>query len=400
MSQNQNKDNREVVIVSTARTPIGSFLGALSSIPAPKLGAVAIKAALERANLDPKLVDQVFMGNVLSAGIGQAPARQAAIYSGIPQSAAATTVNKVCGSGMQAVNLARNAILTGESECVVAGGMENMSLAPYILPEARTGLRMGEKKIVDTMVSDGLWDPYNNFHMGTAAEKCVKEYKFTREDQDRFAKQSFERAQNAIKTGAFKAEIAPVAIPQKKGDPIQFDTDEGPAKADFSKMPGLKPVFDKEGTITAANASTINDGAAAVLVTSREFADKHGLKPVARILSCAVHAQAPEWFTTAPVEAMKKALNKAGLKPSDIDLWEVNEAFAVVALAAAKGVEIDESKLNVNGGGISLGHPIGASGARLITTLVHALGQRGGKRGVASLCIGGGEGIAMVIERL
>jgi acetyl-CoA C-acetyltransferase len=392
--------SKEVVIVSAVRTPIGSFLGALSSLPAPQLGATAIKAALERGKVDPKLVDQVFMGNVLSAGVGQAPARQAMIYAGIPQSAGATTVNKVCGSGMQAVNLARNAILTGESECVVAGGMENMSQAPYILPDARTGFRMGEKKVLDTMVSDGLWDPYNNFHMGNAAELCVKEHKFSREEMDRYAKQSFERAQHAIKMGAFRNEIVPVAIPQRKGDPVLFDTDEGPGKADFGKMAALKPAFDKAGAITAANASTINDGAAALVVTSREFADKHGLKPMARIVSCAIHSQAPEWFTTAPVEAMKKALAKGGLKASDIDLWEVNEAFAAVALAAAKGVEIDESRLNVNGGGISLGHPIGASGARILATLLHAMAHRNAKRGLGSLCIGGGEGIAMIVERV
>jgi acetyl-CoA C-acetyltransferase len=391
---------KEVVIVSAARTPIGSFLGALSTIPAPRLGAVAIKAALERGKVDPKWVDQVIMGNVLSAGEGQAPARQAMIYAGIPQSCPATTINKVCGSGMQAVNLARNAILAGESECVVAGGMENMSLAPYLMDDARTGFRMGEKKIKDSMVSDGLWDPYNNFHMGSAAELCVKEYKFTREEQDRFAKQSFERAQAAQKSGAFKAEIAPVAIPQKKGDPIQFDTDEGPSKVDFSKMAALRPAFDKDGTITAANASTINDGASAVIVCSREFADKHGLKPMARILSCGIHAQAPEWFTTAPVEAMKKALAKAKLTPGDIDLWEVNEAFAVVALAAEKGLEIPESKLNTLGGGISLGHPIGSSGSRILTTLLYAMQAKGAKRGLGSLCIGGGEGIAMVVERI
>lgn len=392
--------NKEVVIVSAARTAIGGFLGALSTVPAPRLGAQAIKATLEKAKLDPKLVDQVFMGNVLSAGIGQAPARQAMIYAGIPQSAGATTVNKVCGSGMQAVNLARNAILTGESECVIAGGMENMSLAPYLMTDARTGFRMGEKKVLDSMVSDGLWDPYNNFHMGTAAEKCVKEYKFSREEQDRFAKQSFERAQNAIRSGAFKNEITPFPVPQRKGDPVLFDTDEGPGKADFSKMSGLKPAFEKDGTITAANASTINDGAAALLVTSAEFAKKHGLTPMARILSSAVHSQAPEWFTTAPVEAMKKALNKANLKQGDIDLWEVNEAFAVVALAAAKGLEIPEEKLNVNGGGISLGHPIGASGARILVTLLHTMQAKGAKRGMGSLCIGGGEGIAMIVERI
>ncbi|MGZ3651555.1 MAG: thiolase family protein [Bdellovibrionota bacterium] len=392
--------SKEVVIVSAARTPIGSFLGALSAIPAPRLGAIAIKSALERAKLDPKKVDQVIMGNVLSAGSGQAPGRQAMIYAGIPHSVPATTINKVCGSGMQAVNLARNAILAGESECIVAGGMENMSLAPYLMEEARTGFRMGEKKLKDSMVSDGLWDPYNNYHMGNAAELCVKEYKFSREEQDRFAKQSFERAQASIKNGAFKNEIVPVPIPRKKGDPVLFDTDEGPGKVDFAKMPGLRAVFEKDGTNTAANASTINDGAAALIVTSREFADKNGLKPMAKILSCGIHAQAPEWFTTAPVEAMKKALAKAGLKNSDIDLWEVNEAFAVVALAAAKGLEIPESKLNIFGGGISLGHPIGASGARILATLVHQMANKGVKRGLGSLCIGGGEGIAMILERI
>lgn len=392
--------SKEVVIVAASRTAIGSFLGTLSNTPAPRLGAAAIKAALEKAHLDPKKIDQVIMGNVLTAGEGQAPARQATIFSGIPESVGATTINKVCGSGLQAVNLARNAIIAGESDCVVAGGMENMSLTPYLMPEARTGLRMGEKKIIDSMVHDGLWDVYKNFHMGNAAELCVKEYKFTREEQDRFAKQSFERAQAAIKAGAFKNEIVPFAIPQKKGDPLMFDTDEGPAKADFSKMPGLRPVFEKDGTITAANASTINDGAAALIVTSREFADKNGLKPLARIISTGFHAQAPEWFTTAPVEAMKKALNKANLKPSDIDLYEVNEAFAVVTLAAAKSLEIPETKLNINGGAIALGHPIGASGARILVTLLHSMTNKGAKRGLASLCIGGGEGIAMIVERI
>lgn len=392
--------NKEVVIVSAARTPIGSFLGALSAIPAPRLGAVAIKAALERGGLDPKKVDQVIMGNVLTAGEGQAPARQAMIYAGIPHSVPAMTINKVCGSGMQAVNLARNAILAGESECVIAGGMENMSLAPYLMEDARTGFRMGDKKLKDSMVSDGLWDPYNNFHMGSAAEICVKEFKFTREEQDRFAKQSFERAQAAIKNGAFKAEIAPVAIPQKKGDPLNFDTDEGPSKADFAKMPGLRAAFEKDGTITAANAATINDGAAALLITSREFADKNGLKPLAKIVSCGIHAQAPEWFTTAPVEAIRKALAKAGLKQGDIDLWEVNEAFAMVAMAAAKSLEIPESKLNLLGGGVSLGHPIGSSGARILTTLVHLMAAKNAKRGMGALCIGGGEGIAMLLERI
>lgn len=392
--------SKEVVIVAAARTAIGSFLGGLSSIPATQLGAIAIKGALEHAKLDPAKVEQVIMGNVLSAGLGQAPARQALIGAGIPKSSGATTINKVCGSGLQAVSLARNAIIAGESECVVAGGMENMSLAPYIMPEARTGLRMGNKPFVDSMVNDGLWDIYNNFHMGSAGEMCAKEFKFSREDQDKYARQSFERAQAAVKSGAFKKEIVPVPVPQRKGDPVNFDTDEGPGKADFSKMGTLKPAFDKGGTITAANAATINDGAAALVVTSREFADKNGLKPLARILSVGFHAQAPEWFTTAPVEAMKSALKKANLQVSDIDLWEVNEAFAVVAMAAAKGVEIPEEKMNVLGGGISLGHPIGASGARILTTLIHALEARNVKRGMAALCIGGGEGIAMIVERV
>jgi acetyl-CoA C-acetyltransferase len=388
------------VILSAARTPIGSFLGSLSAIPAPRLGAVAIKAVLERAGITGDKVNQVIMGNVLSAGEGQAPARQASIFAGIPHAAGATTINKVCGSGMQSINLAKNAILSGESECVVAGGMENMSLTPYLIQDARTGFRMGEKKMIDSMVHDGLWDVYNNFHMGNAAELCVKEYHFTREEQDRFAKQSFERAQAAIKSGSFKKEIAPVSVPQRKGDALLVDTDEGPAKVDFAKMATLKPVFEKDGTVTAANASTINDGAAALVVASEDFAKRNGIKPLARIISCAIHSQAPEWFTTAPVEAVKKALAKANMKPSDIDLWEVNEAFAMVALAAIKGLEIPEEKLNVNGGAISLGHPIGASGARVVVTLLHALEQRGLKRGLATLCIGGGEGIAMIVERL
>lgn len=392
--------SKEVVIVSAARTAVGSFLGGLSTIPAPQLGAIAIKGALEKAKLDPTKVDQVIMGNVLTAGVGQAPARQAMIFGGIPKSCGATTINKVCGSGLQAVALARNAILAGESECVVAGGMENMSLAPYLSNDARTGMRMGNKTLVDSMVSDGLWDVYNNFHMGTAGEMCAKAENFTREAQDAYAKRSFERAQAAIKSGAFKNEIVPVAVPQRKGEPVNFETDEGPSKVDFAKMGSLKPAFDKAGTITAANAATINDGAAAIVVTSREFADKNGMKPMARILSVGYHAQEPEWFTTAPVQAIKNALKKANLTVGDIDLFEVNEAFAVVAMAAAKNVEIPEDKMNVHGGGISIGHPIGASGARILTTLVHALEAQGKKRGLAALCIGGGEAIAMIVERV
>lgn len=389
---------KEVVIVSAARTALGSFMGGLSTIPAPKLGAVAIKAAIERAGIKGEQVDQVIMGNVLTAGVGQAPARQAMIFAGLPQSVPAMTINKVCGSGLQAVNLAKNAILAGEAEVVVAGGQENMSLAPH-MQYLRNGVRMGEVKFEDSMIKDGLWDVYNQFHMGIAAEKCAKEFKFTREEQDRFARQSFERAQAAIKSGFFKKEIAAVMVPGKAGE-VAFDTDEGPGKANFEKMPTLKPVFDKSGTVTAANASTINDGAAAVIVMSGDKAKQLGVKPLARILSCSYHAQAPEWFTTAPVEAVKKAVKAANLTINDIDLFEVNEAFAVVALAAAKGCEIPEAKMNVYGGAISLGHPIGASGARVLTTLLHGLEAQNKKRGLATLCIGGGEGIAMVVERV
>ena len=390
--------SKEVVIVSAARTALGSFMGGLSSIPAPKLGAVAIKAALERANIKGELIDQVIMGNVLTAGVGQAPARQATIFSGLPQSVPAMTINKVCGSGLQAVNLARNAILAGESEIVVAGGMENMSLAPHV-QYLRAGVRMGEVKFEDSMIKDGLWDVYNQFHMGIAAEKCAKEFNFTRAEQDRFARQSFERAQASQKSGQFKKEICAVMVAGKAGE-TPFDTDEGPGKANFEKMPQLKPVFDKAGTVTAANASTINDGAAALVVMSGEKAKSLGIKPMARILSSAYHAQAPEWFTTAPVEAMKKALKRANLSASEIDLFEVNEAFAVVALAAAKSCEIPEAKMNVFGGAISLGHPIGASGARILTTLLYGLESQNKKRGLASLCIGGGEGIALIVERI
>lgn len=389
----------DVIIASAARTAIGSFMGSLSSVSAPQLGATSIKAAMNNINLDPSKVDQVIMGNVLSAGVGQAPARQAMIFGGIPKSTAAMTINKVCGSGLQAVNLARNAILAGESEIVVAGGMENMSMVPHFA-YMRSGTKMGDIKFKDGMVADGLWDVYNNFHMGSAAEMCAKEYKFTREEQDRYAKQSFERAQKAQKDGCFSKEIVGVEVPQRKGDPILVDSDEGPGKVRFDKMPTLRPAFEKDGTITAANASSINDGAAATVVMSSDKAKDLGIKGMARIRSCAIHSQDPEWFTTAPVEATKKALQKAGLTAGDIDLYEVNEAFAVVALATAKGVEIPEDKMNVNGGAISLGHPIGASGARILTTLLYALEAQDKTLGLATLCIGGGEGISMVVERI
>ncbi len=391
---------REVVIAAVARTPIGSFQGALSSIPAPRLGAIAIEAALKRAGIEGSQVSEVIMGNVLTAGIGQAPARQAAIYAGIPNSVPALTINKVCGSGMKAVMLGAQSIMVGESEVVVAGGMENMSLAPYLLPNARTGLRMGNQPFIDSMVHDGLWDPYNNQHMGNCAELCAREKTFTRKEQDDYAIESFKRAQEATKQGYFKDEIAPVTIPGKKGESTLFDTDEGPAKAQFDKIPGLKPVFDKAGSVTAANASTINDGAAALVLMSAEKAKELGIKPLARIVSTAKFAQSPEWFTTAPAEGMRKALKKANWNVKDVDLFEVNEAFALVALAAARDLEIPLNKLNVWGGAVLLGHPIGSSGARILVTLVSALKKNNLKKGIAGICIGGGEATAVCVEVL
>lgn len=390
---------KPVYVLAARRTPLGSFMGALSTVPAPKLGATAIEAALKDAGVKPDAVEQVYMGCVLSAGIGQAPARQAAIFAGLPKSVPCTTVNKVCGSGMKAVMLAAQSIETGEADLVVAGGMENMSLVPHYLEGTRSGFRMGHQKMVDGMIKDGLWDPYGDVHMGNCAELCAKEMKFSREEQDAYAIESFKRAQGAIKNGAFKAEIASVAIQQKKGDPVLVDTDEGPGKAQFDKMPKLSPVFQKDGTVTAANASTINDGAAALVLASEEYVKRTGAKPIAKLIGYASHAQAPEWFTTAPVEASRKALKKSGWDSKEVDLWEVNEAFAVVAMAARKELGIADEKLNVHGGGVSLGHPIGASGARILVTLVHALATQGKKKGLASICIGGGEGTAVTIER-
>ena len=391
---------RDVVIVSAVRTALGSFQGVFTSVPAPRLGAAAIEGALKQAGVSPDQVSEVIMGNVLGAGQGQAPARQAAVYAGLPKSVPALTINKVCGSGMKAVMLAAQSIRLGDSEVVVAGGMENMTQSPYLLPTARAGFRMGHQQAVDSMVHDGLWDPYNNQHMGNCAELCAREKSFSREQQDQYAIESFKRAQESQKNGAFKAEIVPVAVAGRKGESTLIDTDEGPGKAQFDKMPGLKPVFDKNGSVTAANASTINDGAAALVLMSAEKAQKLGLKPLARVVSTGQHAQAPEWFTTAPADAMKNAAKKAGWAMNEIDLFEVNEAFAVVALAAQTDLEIPHSKLNVRGGAISLGHPIGASGARIIVTLVHALQQMNLKRGMAGICIGGGEATAVCIERL
>ncbi|MBY0553398.1 acetyl-CoA C-acetyltransferase [bacterium] len=389
----------KVVIVSAARTPVATFQGAFANLPATKLGSIAIKAALEKANVKGVDVSEVIMGQVLTAGAGQAPARQAAIYAGVANSTPCLTINKVCGSGLKAVMLASDSIRLGQSVIAVAGGQENMTLAPHLLENSRVGYRMGSQSIVDSMIKDGLWDPYNNFHMGNAAEICSKEFNFTREAQDTFAIDSYKKAQKAIASGLFKNEIAAVTIEGKKGN-IVVDTDEEPGKALFDKIPGLKPAFDKEGTITAANASKINDGAAALVLMSESEAKKRGLKPLATILSYATFAQEPKYFTTAPVGAIKKSLELANLKIAEIDHYEINEAFANVTMAAQKSLEIPAEKTNIHGGAIAIGHPIGASGARILTTLVHSLHTNNLKRGLATLCIGGGEAVSLIIEKV
>jgi acetyl-CoA C-acetyltransferase len=388
-----------VYVVAAARTPIGAFLGTISSLRAPDLGATAIKGALARAKLGPDAVQEVFMGNVLSAGIGQAPARQAAIFAGIPNSVPATTVSKVCGSGMQAVIFGAKTIAVGDADIVVAGGMESMSNAPYYLEKARSGYRMGDGKIVDGMIFDGLWDPYSNLHMGTCGDRCAAEYKFTREAQDEYAKESFRRALAAQKEGSFDAEIEPVSVPQKKGEALSVKADEGPGKGDPSKFASLKPAFSKDGTITAANASSINDGASALVLASERAVKEHRLEPMARIVGYGGAAQAPEWFTTAPAKAIDDTVARLGLKKDQIDLYEINEAFAVVTMAVEKLSGLEHSRVNVRGGAVALGHPIGATGARLLTTLLYAMRDRKEKRGLASLCIGGGEALAVVVER-
>ncbi|MBX3737013.1 MAG: thiolase family protein [Candidatus Didemnitutus sp.] len=388
----------DIVILSATRTPIGAFQGALASVPASRLGAAAIKAAVAQAGIAPADVSDCLMGNVLQAGQGQAPARQAVIHAGLPTSTRCITVHKVCGSGMQTVMGAAHFLAGGMGTIAVAGGMENMSQAPYLLPKARDGYRMGHGQIIDSMITDGLWDPYNNVHMGNCGEKCAAKYAFTREQQDAFSIASYQRANAAQKSGAFAAEIAPVEIADAKGNVTKVEHDEGPAKVRYDKIPQLKPAFQKDGTITAANASSINDGAAALVVTTAAHAAAKGLKPIARLAGFGGHAQDPVWFTTAPVPATQNALQQAGWSVADVDLWEVNEAFAVVPMAFMHELGVPPDKLNVNGGAIALGHPIGASGARIIVTLIHALKQRGLKRGVAAICIGGGEGLAACVE--
>jgi acetyl-CoA C-acetyltransferase len=391
---------REVVVVSAKRTPVGSFQGSLSTIPATKLGSVVINGILDETKIDLNEIDEVIMGCVLPAGQGQAPARQAALGAGLPNSVECMTINKVCGSGIKSVMLATQAIQVGDAEVIIAGGMENMSLAPYLLPKARVGYRMGDGQLIDSMVNDGLWDVYNNIHMGSCAEMCAIERKYSREVQDTFAIESYKRAQAAQKNGSFDTEIIQVEVPQRKGDPIIVNLDEEPGRTNFDKIPKLRPAFKKDGTVTAANASKINDGAAAMLVMSKDKAEKLNLKPLVRIITQASAAQAPEWFITAPSKAIAKALEKANLKADEIDLWEINEAFAPVAMAAIDDFNLNVKKVNVNGGAIAIGHPIGASGARIFTTLVQAMIKQNAKLGLATLCIGGGEASAVIVERI
>ncbi len=385
-------------VVGAARTPIGSFAGTLSALAAPALGAAAVRAAVERSRVPAEAVEQVIMGNVIGAGLGQAPARQAGIGAGIPTSHGALTVNKVCGSGLMAIGLAGQAIRLGEADVVVAGGMESMSNAPYLLPQARGGHRLGHGRVVDAMIHDGLWDPYNDFHMGSAAERCAKSHDVSRAAQDAYATESYRRAQAAIAEGRFRDEIVAIEVPGRRG-PTRVDADEEPARVDFDRIGGLKPAFEAGGTITAANASTIADGAAAALVASEVACTRHGLTPRARIVATASAGRAPAEFPIAPVDAVRRVLERAGLSTTDVDLYEINEAFAVVAIACMRALDLDPARVNVHGGAIALGHPIGASGARVLVTLLHALEQRGLRRGLATLCLGGGEAIAMVIDR-
>ena len=392
--------NEDVVIASACRTPIGSFAGSLSSYSAPKLGSLVISDVLKRSGVKPEQVDEVIMGCVLTAGIGQAPARQAALFAGLPQSVECMTVNKVCGSGLKAVMLASQAIQLGDADIVVAGGMESMSNTPYLLDKARAGYRMGHSQLIDSMIKDGLWDVYNDFHMGNAAELCAKNCNIPREAQDSFSIKSYKRALEAQKNFHFKDEIIPVTIAQRGGEPVIVDEDEEPRKVKFEKIPTLKPAFVKDGTVTAANSSKINDGAAALVMMSHARAKDLGITPLAKIVAYASSAKAPAEFTTAPADVIPKVLKKARLSANDIDLFEINEAFAVVALAVNKILGLDQEKVNVNGGAIALGHPIGASGARILVTLVYAMKQRSAKRGMAAICIGGGEAGGMIVERI
>lgn len=390
---------QHAVIVSAVRTPLGSFNGVFSAIPATKLGSVAIAEALKRINLPPERVEDVYMGCVLSAGLGQAPARQASIGAGIPHAVGATTVNKVCGSSVQTAIMASQAIALGEARIIVAGGMENMTRAPYLLEKARQGYRLGHGELTDSLIKDGLWDVYNNFHMGHGGELCAGKYKLTRTEVDDFALESYRRAREAIATGAFTREIVPVEVPRKKGRAVTVTDDEEPNRVELGKMRELKPVFQEDGVLTVGNSPSCNDGAAALVIMAEEEAADLGLNPLARIVGYAGAALAPEWFTIAPIEAIKRVLKKTGLAIADIDLFEINEAFSAVSLAINRELELDPKRVNVNGGAVALGHPIGATGARILTTLIYAMESRGARRGLASLCIGGGEALAMIVER-
>ena len=390
---------REVYIVSAIRTPIGSFGGSLSSFTATQLGGFAIKAAVEKAGITPQQVQEVYMGNVLSANLGQAPATQAAKFAGLPD-VPNTTINKVCASGMKAIMLAAQSIALGDQDIVVAGGMESMSNVPYYLDKDRNGYKLGNGQLTDGLIKDGLWDVYNDYHMGVAAELCATDCHISREEQDAYAIESYHRSQKAIADGKFKSEITALEIKDKKGNSTLIEQDEEPANVKFDKIAGLRPVFKKDGTVTAANASSLNDGACALVLMSKEKAEELGIKPLAKVLAYADAQQAPEWFTTSPAKAIPLALNKAGLKATDIDLFEINEAFSVVSLANNKELNLDAQKVNVNGGAVSLGHPLGSSGARIVVTLIHALNQNNGKLGVASICNGGGGASAIVIENL
>jgi acetyl-CoA C-acetyltransferase len=388
----------DIVILSALRTPIGAFRGALASMPAPQLGAVVVRGAVAQAGVASADITDVFLGNVLQAGLGQAPARQAAVHAGLSPSARCVTVNKVCGSALESIINASRALAAGEAEMAVAGGMESMSRAPYLVPQARDGFRLGHQQMLDTMIHDGLWDPYNDLHMGNCAEQCARRFAFTREQQDAYAVESFRRAQKSVASGDFAREIVPVETTDAKGRIVRIEQDETPAKVDYARVPTIKPAFDPEGTITAANASSLSDGAAALVLTTAARAKERGLIPLGRIVAFGAHAHEPLWFTTAPISAARTALKRAGWNIGDVDLWEINEAFAVVALAFQHELKLPPEKVNVHGGAIALGHPLGASGARIVVTLLNALRARGTRRGVAAICIGGGEGLAVCVE--
>ena len=391
---------KNVVIAGARRTPIGAFQGNLASVDAQNLGALCIKESLTAASVSIDSVDEVIMGNILSAGLGQAPARQAAIYAGLPNSVECLTINKMCGSGLKAVMLAAQAIQAGDAELIVAGGMESMSRAPYLMPKARRGFRLGHGEVIDSVIVDGLWDVYNDRHMGTCADMCAEKYGFSREDQDAFAKESYTRAQKAQEKGFFNEEIIPITVEGRGQETMEVSEDEEPSRANFDKMERLKPAFGKEGTVTVANASKINDGGAAMVVTSEEKAAALGIEPMVRIVAQASIAQEPEWFTTAPVGAIHKVLKKSGLHLDAIDLFEINEAFANVAMATITELELDHNSVNINGGAVALGHPIGASGARILVTLIHAMKRRKATLGLAAICIGGGEASVLIVEAL